>query len=232
MTCPVASSPPCARSSQSAASVISSFCRLVQPGSAANPSTVEIDSTTLAIGSLFISARFSTLTARRIAGLSAPDASGFGHASSRARTKSSALARTVAFAGPRRTKRVFPSSGRTRIPWMSGPRRASGSRAPLPRKTSGLTQERVRSCPGSPASTPTLAHSPARWTARRSSSPKVLASSSVSNPRHSASNHDASESGCDLLSDLIVTSRPASDAVRATSCVASAVPTRSFNQRR
>ena len=103
---------------------------------------------------------------------------------------------------------------------------------PLVRRNSGWTCETVRFSPGSPASTPTRAHNPARWTARRSSSPKSLASSSASKPRDSINSHDASDSGCEFLSDLIVTSRPASDAVRVCSSVPRALPTLSFNRRR
>ena len=173
-TCLVSSPSAWVRSSQATEFSMNFCCSSVHGGSVAKPSTVEIARTTLAIGSVFISARFSTLIARRIDGESPPNTSISGNASSRVRTKSPALEDTVPLACPKRIKTVFPSSGRIRMPCKSGPIRVSGFRPPLLCSISGLTHDTVRSSPGSPASTPTRAHNPARCAARRSFSPNFL----------------------------------------------------------
>ena len=109
------------------------------------------------------------------------------------------------------------------------PRRRSGF---SPRKNSGLSHDIVRSSPGSPASTPNRAHSPATCVARRSSSPNSLALILRSKPRQFMTSHDVFDSSCPRLSDSIVTVLPAIRAVRALSSVARGFPTRSFSHRR
>ncbi len=209
-----------------------SFCCLsVHGGSFAKPSIVEIASTILAIGSLFISARFITRMARRIDGDPLRVALLSGRDSSKALTKWSAFGRACPLPRARKNT-VLSSSGRTTMPCRSGPSRTSGSRSRALQRISGLNHDFVRSSPGSPASTPTLAHSPAKCAARRSSSPNPLACSSDSKPRQPMTSQDASRNGCDGLSGSIVITLPASDAAKALSVVANNLPTRNFSHRR